>query len=289
METVPAEYSKRVYQGVRVKHTVKDLLAEKRLRQTTVSRFNGGTNTSQPSTFVQMSGSHMVSGYYGVRRSYLSDSDFHPGKQFTSDVYSTLGGKPIPCDPSPVPGFTPLLDPYFPDSFSDYRNAAFTPGTSSIFTPTTLPPLIPHFSTDSSHYLLRETWEQTLPENLNQTDGLCSDTFQLLSSSTSCLTAHDSGTSPQYRTSSRTSNLPGTQSYSLHALEDVHYPSGYSTTSSYSCAPYMSVPSDLTPKMVPLSSDESSETSATSLHDTSSWPKEDSGATWASYEVRRTY
>lgn len=28
------EYSKRVYQGVRVKHTVKDLLAEKRSRQT---------------------------------------------------------------------------------------------------------------------------------------------------------------------------------------------------------------------------------------------------------------
>lgn len=29
-----AEYSKRVYQGVRVKHTVKDLLAEKRSRET---------------------------------------------------------------------------------------------------------------------------------------------------------------------------------------------------------------------------------------------------------------
>lgn len=35
-----AEYSKRVYQGVRVKHTVKDLLAEKRQRQTSVPRFN---------------------------------------------------------------------------------------------------------------------------------------------------------------------------------------------------------------------------------------------------------
>lgn len=33
------EYSKRVYQGVRVKHTVKDLLAEKRSRQTTGPRF----------------------------------------------------------------------------------------------------------------------------------------------------------------------------------------------------------------------------------------------------------
>lgn len=33
------EYSKRVYQGVRVKHTVKDLLAEKRSRQTSGPRF----------------------------------------------------------------------------------------------------------------------------------------------------------------------------------------------------------------------------------------------------------
>lgn len=34
------EYSKRVYQGVRVKHTVKDLLAEKRSRQTSASRYS---------------------------------------------------------------------------------------------------------------------------------------------------------------------------------------------------------------------------------------------------------
>nr|KAF6464175.1 hypothetical protein HJG63_001657 [Rousettus aegyptiacus] len=40
MESVPGDYSKRVYQGVRVKHTVKDLLAEKRSRQTSNSRFN---------------------------------------------------------------------------------------------------------------------------------------------------------------------------------------------------------------------------------------------------------
>lgn len=34
------DYSKRVYQGVRVKHTVKDLLAEKRSRQTSGSRYS---------------------------------------------------------------------------------------------------------------------------------------------------------------------------------------------------------------------------------------------------------
>ncbi|KAI2562712.1 C11orf53 isoform 3 [Pan troglodytes] len=40
MESVPGDYSKRVYQGVRVKHTVKDLLAEKRSGQTSNSRLN---------------------------------------------------------------------------------------------------------------------------------------------------------------------------------------------------------------------------------------------------------
>lgn len=38
------EYSKRVYQGVRVKHTVKDLLAEKRSRQTNGPRYNVSTS-----------------------------------------------------------------------------------------------------------------------------------------------------------------------------------------------------------------------------------------------------
>lgn len=40
MDSVPGDYSKRVYQGVRVKHTVKDLLAEKRSRQTSNTRLN---------------------------------------------------------------------------------------------------------------------------------------------------------------------------------------------------------------------------------------------------------
>lgn len=42
------EYSKRVYQGVRVKHTVKDLLAEKRSRQTNVPRYSVSTTYSKP-------------------------------------------------------------------------------------------------------------------------------------------------------------------------------------------------------------------------------------------------
>lgn len=40
------EYSKRVYQGVRVKHTVKDLLAEKRSRQTNGPRYSVSTTSS---------------------------------------------------------------------------------------------------------------------------------------------------------------------------------------------------------------------------------------------------
>lgn len=43
-----AEYSKRVYQGVRVKHTVKDLLAEKRSRQTNGPRYSVSTTSSKP-------------------------------------------------------------------------------------------------------------------------------------------------------------------------------------------------------------------------------------------------
>lgn len=42
------EYSKRVYQGVRVKHTVKDLLAEKRSRQTNGPRYSVSTVSSKP-------------------------------------------------------------------------------------------------------------------------------------------------------------------------------------------------------------------------------------------------
>lgn len=43
------DYSKRVYQGVRVKHTVKDLLAEKRSRQTNGPRYSVSTTSSKPS------------------------------------------------------------------------------------------------------------------------------------------------------------------------------------------------------------------------------------------------
>lgn len=45
------DYSKRVYQGVRVKHTVKDLLAEKRSRQTNGPRYSVSAASSKPLSF----------------------------------------------------------------------------------------------------------------------------------------------------------------------------------------------------------------------------------------------
>ncbi|XP_065426631.1 POU domain class 2-associating factor 2 isoform X2 [Chrysemys picta bellii] len=281
---VPTDYGKRVYQGVRVKHTVKDLLAEKRSRQTSGSRFSGSASTS-PSPFVQMSGSTAMSGYYGVRRSFMSDLDFHNTKPLSNDVYaSSLGAKSFPCDSSAVQGYPPLLDPYFTE---DYRAAAVTPSTSSLFSTSSLPPLLPPFPSDSAHFLIRDSWEQGMPDSLNQSDAVCSDSLQTLPTTTSCLTSHESGSTSQYRSSSWSSAIPGAQSYPLHAFEDVHYVPSYPATSSYSFSPFMTVANDLPPKMLHLSSEEPLDT--TSLHDNSSWAKEDGSPVWGTYECRRTY
>lgn len=138
----------------------------------------------------------------------------------------------------------------------------------------------------SPHFSQRDSWEQTMPDSLNPPDVTCSDSLQTLSTATSCL-PHESSGASQYRGSSWSSSLPGAQSYSLHALEDVHYASGYPGTSPYSFPSFMTVPNDLTPKMIHLSSDEVSDT--TSLHDNSSWGKEDGSPVWGTYECRRTY
>ncbi|KAM7137787.1 POU domain class 2-associating factor 2 [Macrochelys suwanniensis] len=305
--SVPTDYGKRVYQGVRVKHTVKDLLAEKRSRQTSGSRFSGSASTP-PSPFVQMSGSTAMSGYYGVRRSFMSDLDFHNTKPLSNDVYaSSLTAKSFPCDSSAVQGYPPLLDPYFTE---DYRTAAVTPSTSSLFSTSSLPPLLPPFPNDSAHFLIvfvsfcsgtwhysqrspspsfqqRDSWEQGMPDSLNQSDAVCSDSLQTLPTTTSCLTSHETGSTSQYRSSSWSSAIPGAQSYPLHAFEDVHYVPSYPATSSYSFSPFMTVANDLPPKMLHLSSEEPLDT--TSLPDNSSWAKEDGSPVWATYECRRTY
>ncbi|KPP79118.1 hypothetical protein Z043_101338, partial [Scleropages formosus] len=281
-------YSKRVYQGVRVKHTVKDLLAEKRSRQTNVRGYNGGSSPSQPA-FVQMSGSHVLSGYYGMRRPFMSDSELcHPSKQFSTEPYSSsLGGKPLPCDGPPMTGYPSLIDSYYPESFGDYRGGtAFAPGGSSLFS---APSLLPPFTGDSSHFLLRDTWEQPTTDPASQAEGMCSDVLAPVVASTS-LAGPESGSPVHYRASGRGSNGSGgssSQPYSLHSLDEVHYPGLYPPASSYTCPPYMSTPCDLASKMGPLSSEESEHGPV--ISDAPAWSKDDGGGSWSSYEIRRAY
>ncbi|XP_069039009.1 POU domain class 2-associating factor 2 isoform X2 [Lepisosteus oculatus] len=238
-----------------------------------------------------MSGSHMLPSYYGMRRSFISDPEFshcHPSKPFAAEVYSSsLSGKPLSCEPSAVSGYSSLIDSYYPDSFGDYRSAAFSTGGSPIFPPAALPSLLPPFSGESSHFLLRDSWEQTGPDSVSQGEGLCSDAISSVPSSGS-LTNPESGSPTQYRGSSRSSGLASSQPYSLHSLDEVHYPVPYPGTPSYSCPPYMTVPNDLAPKMPPLSSEES-DNPPPSLNDTPSWAKEDGSSSWSPYEIRRAY
>ncbi|XP_068098298.1 POU domain class 2-associating factor 2 [Hyperolius riggenbachi] len=283
---VPTDFNKRIYQGVRVKHTVKDLLAEKRSRQTPGSRLNGSTNVSQ-TPFVQMSSSPVLSGYYGVRRSFLPESEFHAAKQYSNDIYSSsLGAKAIGCDSASIQSYQGLLEPYFSDSIGDYRSTSITSAGGSIFSASSLPPILPHFSGDPSHYLLREAWEQTVPDSINQLDAICTDTPQTVTSSTSCISSENGAT--LYRSTSRgSSSAQGTQSYSLHALDD-HYSATFPAASSYTFSPFMTVNNDLTPKMVHhLSQDDATETS--SLQDSSAWTKDETNSVWGSYELRRNY
>ncbi|XP_045411583.1 uncharacterized protein C11orf53 homolog [Lemur catta] len=289
MESVPGDYSKRVYQGVRVKHTVKDLLAEKRSRQTSNSRFNGSVSSSQ-SAFVQLPGSPVTSGYYGVRRSFLSDSDFHGSKPFPNDVYSPSAAKPFPCEPAAGQGLAGLLEPCFPEPYGDYRAPALPPSAGSLFSAPALPPpppLLPPFPGDPAHFVFRDSWEQTVPDSLSQPDPMPADTLQTLPPSTSCLSQLESGSTAQHRGSSWGASLAGAQSYSLHALEDLHHTPGYPTPPPYPFTPFMTVSNDLPPKAVPLSPDEEADTS--SFHDPSSWTKEDGSLAWGSYDCRRAY
>ncbi|XP_007934754.2 uncharacterized protein C11orf53 homolog [Orycteropus afer afer] len=283
----PGDHSKRVYQGVRVKHTVKDLLAEKRSRQTSNSRYNGSASSSQ-SPFVQMPGSPVMSGYYGVRRSFLSDSDFHNTKQFSNDVYTSSVAKPFSCESSTGQGYPGLLDSYFPEPYGDYRPAALTTNTGSMFSTSPLPPLLPPpFTSDPSHFVFRDSWEQTVPDSLSQPDLVPADALQTLPPSTSCLSQLESGSTAQHRSSSWGATLAGSQSYSLHGLEELHHTPGYPTPSPYPFTPFMTVANDLTSKVVPLTTDEGAD--ASSLHDSSPWTKEDGGLAWGSYECHRAY
>ncbi|XP_059261774.1 POU domain class 2-associating factor 2 [Mustela nigripes] len=285
----PGDYSKRVYQGVRVKHTVKDLLAEKRSRQTSNSRFNSGASNPQ-SPFTQMPGSPVTSGYYGVRRSFLSESDFHNTRQLANEVCSSgPAAKPFACEAPTGQSHSGLLDSYFPEPYGDHRPPGLTPSTGSLFGASPLPPLLPPpFAGDpSTHFVLRDSWEQTVPDGLSQPDPVPTDTLQTLSPSVSCLSQLESGSTTPHRSSSWGAPLAGAQPYSLHALEDLYHVPGYPTPPPYPFTPLVTMSNDLPHKVVPLSPDEGADTAG--LQDPSSWTKEDGSMAWGSYECRRAY
>ncbi|XP_072249199.1 POU domain class 2-associating factor 2 [Leuresthes tenuis] len=294
------EYSKRVYQGVRVKHTVKDLLAEKRSRQMNGPRYSGGSTT--PPSFVQMPGSHMLSSYYGMRRPFISDTDFCPStKQFSPDVYSsTLGGKPLGCEPSTMTSYSSLIDSYYPETFGDYRSVATFSSPGGSFLPSSaISSLLPPFSGESSHLFLRDSWEQSGPEPVSQVEALCPDGLASVSVPPSMSSPEPPGSPSHYRSPSRGSSMgpvTSSQPYTLHSLEDVHYhPLTTSTTypipsSSFPCPPYMSNPvTDLVSKMgtEEMADGHSSLPTSTDTH--SSWAKEDGVSSWSPYEIRRAY
>ncbi|XP_067112770.1 POU domain class 2-associating factor 2 [Osmerus mordax] len=287
MET---EYSKRVYQGVRVKHTVKDLLAEKRLRQTNVPRFNAGTSHSQQS-FVQMPGSHMLPSYYSMRRPFLTDSELCPSaKQYTTDPYTpALGSKGLSYDhPSAYPSF---IDSYYtPETFGDYRGAtAISASGGGLFPPSALPHLLPPLSGEAPH-LLRDTWEHSEEDSVSQSEVLCSE-GPVPSTGSHGLTNPDPKSPSSYRMSTGRSvpTLSSPQPYSLHPLEEVHYsPSSYAPSSNYSSSySYMTAPGESAGiKIMPVTSEDSSD--AVQLSNTS-WTKEDAPGSWLPYEPRKAY
>ncbi|ELW64236.1 hypothetical protein TREES_T100013240 [Tupaia chinensis] len=234
-----------------------------------------------------MPGSPVMSGYYGVRRSLLSDSDFHNSKQLSNDVYSSSVPKPFACE-SAGQGHAALLEPYCPEPYGDYRAPVLAPNASSLFSASPLPPLLPPpLPGDPAHFVFRDSWEQTVPDSLSQPDPLPTDTLQTLPPSTSCFSQLEPGSSAPFRSSSWGPSLAGAQSYSLHALEDLHPTQGYPNPPAYPFTPFMTVSNDLPPKVVPLSPDEGADT--TSLHDPSPWTKEDTNMAWGSYECRRAY
>uniref|UniRef100_A0A8C4K0T1 Chromosome 11 open reading frame 53 n=1 Tax=Dromaius novaehollandiae TaxID=8790 RepID=A0A8C4K0T1_DRONO len=242
-----------------------------------------------PSFLTAATGSPTTAGYYGVRRSFTAELDFHNTKQFVSDVYSPPpGSKPLSCDSSAVQGYPALLDPYLPEQYGDHhRTAPFTSGTGSFFGPSSLPPLLPSFPADTAHFPLREPWEQPCPDSLGQADGTCSESLPALPAAAGCLSSHETGTAAPYRSSGWTPAVPGAQPYPLHPLEEVHYSPSYAATSPYAFSPFMTVANELTARMSHLSPEQPSDTPP--LHDTSSWAKEDGGPVWGTFDGQRTY
>ncbi|XP_067307943.1 POU class 2 homeobox associating-factor 2 isoform X2 [Pseudorasbora parva] len=231
-----------------------------------------------------MNGSHMLPSYYGMRRPFISDSEFCSStKPFSTDVYpSSLTGKPLSCDTGCVSGYSSLIDSYYPESFGDYRSTAFSSGGSAIFSPSALSSLIPPYSSDPSHYLLqRDSWE---PTGTEVAEGLCGDGLAPMPLSTPNSLVNPETVSPtQFRSSSRGSS----QSYSLHSLDEVNYHSSFQPSSgSFASTSFMTEP---VTKLVSVLPSEDTESAPSALSDSLVWGKEDTGSTWSQYEVRRAF
>lgn len=242
----------------------------------------------------------MLPSYYSMRRPFISDSDFCPStKQFSPDVYSsTLGGKPLGCEPSTMTSYSSLIDSYYPDTFSDYRSAtAFSSSGGSFLPSSALSSLLPPFSGESSHLFLRDPWEQPVPEPVPQVEALCPDSLASVSVPPSMPSPEPPGSPSQYRSSSRGSSMaPISQSYTLHPLEDAHYhplttSSSYPIPSStFPCSPYISSPvTDLVSKMVTEEGVDGHSSIPPNGEAHSTWAKEDGVSSWSPYEIRRAY
>lgn len=106
-----------------------------------------------------------MSGYYGVRRAFLSDPDFHNTKQFANDACTSSAAKPFACESSAGQGHAALLDPYFPEPYGDHRPTALTPNSGTLFSASALPPLLPPpFPSDPAHFALVSTQRLSLGE-----------------------------------------------------------------------------------------------------------------------------
>nr|XP_023422013.1 uncharacterized protein C11orf53 homolog [Cavia porcellus] len=265
--------------------------------------------------FPLTTGSPVLSGYYGVRRSFLSDSDFHGSKPLPGDAHSpsavnearrakrAVGGAtvseagaprarrageappgfPLPLQAAPPPGGGQSLrlrrvrsnSPQQCQGYSRPRSGARSKAVQGR-------------ALLSAAKCQRDSWEQTLlPDAFSQPDPVPTEALQTLPPSASCLSPLESVSSTQHRSASWGASLSGTQPYSLHTLEDLHHAPGYPTPPPYPFAPFMTMSNDLLPKGLSLSPDEG--TDASSLHDPSPWTKDDGSMAWGSYECRRAY
>lgn len=99
----------------------------------------------------------MLPSYYSMRRPFISDSDFCSStKQFSPDVYSsTLGGKPLGCEPSTMTSYSSLIDSYYPETFGDYRSSAtFSTSGGSFLPSSALSSLLPSYAGEASQLFL---------------------------------------------------------------------------------------------------------------------------------------